>query len=228
MRRNFAIVVLLALVGYMSRADIQRSDQTNYQWDPMNLKAQFTKLTANIDYGEKSKARQKLNALEALLDNCGENTRQRQFNLLISSPGSSRTNSFDEWLAEAFFERLLRANDTNALQRLLIANCPKGVGSLTLEYDLAVNKQCVGMSILVNAYKAAATNSYSSFLLLDCLDRAFPKIREQHKLDTDFVNECERWIAANQERCVVNPDYWYSPSSYRSGKENVGLFLLSK
>jgi hypothetical protein len=185
----------------------KESNQAHPGTPIVDLQAEFNErvLKAKVNNQLKDGWDQETKILQELLNELSPADRQKQLERLIQSPGTSRTNEFSSSLEREFIWRLAKSNDTNGLQKLLTSNGP----TWPVEIDLARSMNCDGISVLTAAYRAVAKDSASRKDLLECLNRAFPKLRKQYPSDSDFTDSCERWIKVNHDKCTLNPFYPY-------------------
>ena len=193
----------------------------------MILQQEFERRATELDARSKSTPRQRLDLLQQLLDGVEEAVRGREIARLTSKPSNSQ---FDDLMAQAFVERLLKSGDLKSLEHLLAMNCPEYVAAIPLEFVLARSKQPDAILVLPHAYSTDATNAAIK-VALRCLVRAFPLLRQSGQSDKSFAATCETWWAANRLRCVVNFEYPHLPGrpapapDQNIPPEESGLFL---
>jgi hypothetical protein len=196
----------------------------------MNLQQEYECRTAELDARSKSTPRQMLAFMQQLLDGVEDEVRQRELARLTSQPTNSQ---FDDLLAGAFVERLLKSGDVGYLKHLLGTKCPEYIGAMPLEFVLATSKQADAILLLSQAYSTAATNATAE-VVLRCLNRAFPVLKQSAQSDKAFVAACESWWVENRMRCAINFEYPHLPGRLAPAPEQStapaqsGLFLLTE
>lgn len=229
MKPSLVILATFSIVITVGHADVSTTPSRSGQ-SIMNLQQEFERRTANLDVRGKRGPEERLKVVVQLLDELEETGRQREYARLTKQPTNT---SFDDLLAQAFVERLLKSGEVKSLELLLAMNCPEYVAAMPLEFVLALSKQPDAILILPRAYSAGATNAAGK-VLLRCLVRAFPALKQSAQSEKAFVRMCETWWATNRTRCALNLEYPHVPGrpvsipGQHTAPEQCGLFILNK
>jgi hypothetical protein len=145
----------------------------------------------------------------------------------LNKPLELTSVNFDGILSQVFAENLLAKGDMPSLKHLLSVNCPDYVALRPVEFYLAQEKGTKAISILINAYAAAGTNT-SSTTIINSLKRALPMLVVKGESDVAFVKKCEKWKSSFTP-VRINYMYPYLPSLPVSPKslppEESALFV---
>ena len=111
--------------------------------------------------------------------------------------------SFEAGALGMLARKLGKSGDRERLVSLLSNNCPREVGPVTIEYDLAVDERMKKMPdafvALVEAYRVAQ-NAQAKATLLTALSDALPSLRASIPNDDAFVSACAEWHRKNRGR----------------------------
>jgi len=189
-----------------------------------NIQQEFDRRSVAINLSSMDSPRQRLDVMQQLLDEAGENFRNRQFVRLSSQPTK---NAFDKLMTEAFVERFLKSNEVGSVESLFKMNCPEYVCSIPLEFVLAKSKVPDAILLLARAYSGDKTNAASQ-AVVNCLTRAFPTLKHSEQSDASFVVACEKWWTENRQFCTINIRYPFLPNGDTRDhvKPLKGLFVL--
>ncbi|HTV43303.1 MAG TPA: hypothetical protein VMF08_22265 [Candidatus Sulfotelmatobacter sp.] len=199
--------VILVLLSIRCAFCADTNYGVNAKCELFKLRQEFAARTAGLNRRSKDWPKVQQETIESLLDSCSRPVRGMIFQDFVSHP---ETNSpplfFDSWLAQAFVIRIVESNEVLSLPQLLATHCPEHVGALTLEWYLVYEKGPDAVPVLASSYFLSGTN-YSSMVLLNCFNRAFPSLRRENMTDAEFVKACVQWIKLNAASSTLNYKY---------------------
>lgn len=203
-------LLIFAIFGFLSCAGAQTNENSNARDQFGGLEKQYNEIMGHFsrrDHHLKSWPYRRQNIVSNLLDSCSNSNRDVAFSYLVDTPATNWPSDFEDLIVQEFIRRLVASNDSPRLTLLLAARCPKYEGVRPIEFWLVDEKGPDAIKMLASAYFSSGTD-FSSGMLLECFQRAFPTLKVTSAPDSAFVKACVQWTELNRQRLRLNYDYY--------------------
>jgi hypothetical protein len=143
-----------------------------------------------------------LRTMQKIINEAGEEVRQRELARLSAEQVDVYHNDFDAKLLSGLFDWYCVKGDTATLESLLAKNCP---GDSSIPLGLARLKQPEGMLVLTKAYFDAGDKPSAHVIALQ-LRAAFDSWQKPGQTDAEFVRAIEMTWTENYANYIIKSD----------------------